>query len=359
VKDKQEKDKIETKPDKNGKRGKARQCQSPVTVKKAEKEKKIQVKGTKNGNPERCIMIKKKTRTDIAIILKKNNKGQICQTVQDVKENQEKDKIGSKPDKNGKRGEAGRIQGESTGSPSSTLVDQDAPSPSKYQTTPETQSSIIPQDVEEYIHDIEVAHMGNDPLFGVPIPAVTSAQSLSTIEAMQEELNEFECLEVWELVPRPDKVMVITLKWIYNVKLDKLGGILKNKACLVARGYCQEEGIDFEESFAPEELAFLADPGIAEAQTTQNVITHNASYQAGDLDAYDSDCNEINTAKVALMENLSHYGSNDLAEVHNHDNENHNLINQAMKAMPLSEQSNIVNQSETKITSDSNIIPYS
>ncbi|GKE44935.1 retrovirus-related pol polyprotein from transposon TNT 1-94 [Tanacetum coccineum] len=71
------------------------------------------------------------------------------------------------------------------------------------------------------------------------------------IEAMQEELNEFERLEVWELVPRPDKVMVITLKWIYKVKLDKLGGILKNKAQLLARGYRQEEGIDFEESFAP------------------------------------------------------------------------------------------------------------
>nr|GFC23357.1 retrovirus-related Pol polyprotein from transposon TNT 1-94 [Tanacetum cinerariifolium] len=55
----------------------------------------------------------------------------------------------------------------------------------------------------------------------------------------------------WELVPRPDKVMVITLKWIYKVKLDELGGILKNKARLVARGYRQEEGIDFEESFAP------------------------------------------------------------------------------------------------------------
>nr|GFB05495.1 retrovirus-related Pol polyprotein from transposon TNT 1-94 [Tanacetum cinerariifolium] len=54
-----------------------------------------------------------------------------------------------------------------------------------------------------------------------------------------------------ELVPRPDKVMVITLKWIYKVKLDELGGILKNKARLVARGYRQEEGIDFEESFAP------------------------------------------------------------------------------------------------------------
>ncbi|GJU48318.1 retrovirus-related pol polyprotein from transposon TNT 1-94 [Tanacetum coccineum] len=55
------------------------------------------------------------------------------------------------------------------------------------------------------------------------------------IEAMPEELNEFERLEVWELVPYPDKVMVITLKWIYKVKLDELGGILKNKAGLVAR----------------------------------------------------------------------------------------------------------------------------
>ncbi|GJU86125.1 retrovirus-related pol polyprotein from transposon TNT 1-94 [Tanacetum coccineum] len=71
------------------------------------------------------------------------------------------------------------------------------------------------------------------------------------IKAKQEELNEFEHLEVWELIPRPDKVMVITLKWIYKVKLDELGGILKNKARLVARGYRQEEGIDFEEHFAP------------------------------------------------------------------------------------------------------------
>ncbi|GKA07211.1 retrovirus-related pol polyprotein from transposon TNT 1-94 [Tanacetum coccineum] len=67
---------------------------------------------------------------------------------------------------------------------------------------------------------------------------------------MQEELHEFERLEVWELVPHLDKVMVITLKWIYKVKLDKLWGILKNKARLVARGYCQEEEINFEESFA-------------------------------------------------------------------------------------------------------------
>nr|GEV22553.1 retrovirus-related Pol polyprotein from transposon TNT 1-94 [Tanacetum cinerariifolium] len=77
------------------------------------------------------------------------------------------------------------------------------------------------------------------------------------IKAMQEEVNEYESLEVWELIPRPDKVMVITLKWIYKVKLDKLGGILKNKARLVARGYHQEKGIDFEESFTPPTRRFV------------------------------------------------------------------------------------------------------
>ncbi|GKF25901.1 retrovirus-related pol polyprotein from transposon TNT 1-94 [Tanacetum coccineum] len=183
----------------------------------------------------------------------------------------------------------------STGSPFSTTVDQNAPSPSNSQTTPETQSLVIPNDVEEDNHDIKVAHMGNDPYFGIPIPEVPSDQSLSTdsihtivhpnhqisehnskwtkdhpleniigelarpvstwlqlheqalfyyydafltavepktykdaltqacwIEAIQEELNEFERLEVWELVPRLDKVMMITLKWIYKVKLDEL-----------------------------------------------------------------------------------------------------------------------------------------
>ncbi|GJW58919.1 integrase, catalytic region, zinc finger, CCHC-type containing protein [Tanacetum coccineum] len=108
-----------------------------------------------------------------------------------------------------------------------------------------------------------------------------------------------------------------------------------------------------------EELAFLADLDIPEGQSTQTVITHNAAYQADDLDAYDSDCDELNSAKVALMANLSHYGSDALAEVHNHDNMNNNVAHQAVQVMPSSQQSNIVNHSETKITSDSNIIPYS
>nr|GFC99109.1 integrase, catalytic region, zinc finger, CCHC-type, peptidase aspartic, catalytic [Tanacetum cinerariifolium] len=131
----------------------------------------------------------------------------------------------------------------------SSTVDQDAPSPSKSLTPTEIQSSIIPQDVGDDNLDMEVAHMGNDPLLGdhplnniigqLSRPVSTRLQlheqalfcyydafltSVETktykealtqacwIEAMQEELNEFERLEVWELVPRPDQVMTITLK---------------------------------------------------------------------------------------------------------------------------------------------------
>ncbi|GJS70881.1 retrovirus-related pol polyprotein from transposon TNT 1-94 [Tanacetum coccineum] len=108
-----------------------------------------------------------------------------------------------------------------------------------------------------------------------------------------------------------------------------------------------------------EELAFLADPEIAEGQATQTVITHNAAYQADDLDAYDSDCDELNTAKVALMASLSHYGSDGVVEVNNHDNLDNNLMNQVVQVIPSFEQSSVMNNSETVITSDSNIIPYS
>ncbi|GKE27262.1 hypothetical protein Tco_1442646, partial [Tanacetum coccineum] len=63
-----------------------------------------------------------------------------------------------------------------------------------------------------------------------------------------------------------------------------------------------------------EELEFLADPGIVEGPITHSIITHNAAYQANDLDAYDSDCDEISIAKAVLMANLSSYGSDVLFE---------------------------------------------
>nr|GEZ86049.1 hypothetical protein [Tanacetum cinerariifolium] len=108
-----------------------------------------------------------------------------------------------------------------------------------------------------------------------------------------------------------------------------------------------------------EELDFLADPGTAESLTNQTVVTTNAAYQPDDLDAYDSDCDELNSAKVALMANLSHYGSDNLAEVNNLNNMSTHLIHQEMQVPSTSEQSTILAQSNTESTSDSNIISYS
>ncbi|GJU54590.1 retrovirus-related pol polyprotein from transposon TNT 1-94 [Tanacetum coccineum] len=121
----------------------------------------------------------------------------------------------------------------------------------------------------------------------------------------------------------------------------------------------KERAIWQNSALSRREKEMLHDPGITEGQATQTVITHNTAYQVDDLDAYDSDCDELNTAKVALMANLSHYGSDALAEVHNYDNMDNNMINQAMQVMPSSKQSNVVNYLDTEITCDSNIIPYS
>ncbi|GJR16796.1 retrovirus-related pol polyprotein from transposon TNT 1-94 [Tanacetum coccineum] len=108
-----------------------------------------------------------------------------------------------------------------------------------------------------------------------------------------------------------------------------------------------------------EELEFLADPGVAEGPVTQTVITHNAAYQADDLDAYDSDCDDFSTAKAVLMANLSSYGSDVLSEVPHSENTHNDMLNQSVQEMSYSEQTHLVNYPENEITSDSNIIPYS
>ncbi|GJX87430.1 retrovirus-related pol polyprotein from transposon TNT 1-94 [Tanacetum coccineum] len=72
----------------------------------------------------------------------------------------------------------------------------------------------------------------------------------SWIESMQDELNQFERLQVWELVPRPEGKNVIALKWLWKNKCDADNIVVRNKTRLMAKGYKQEEGIDFEESFA-------------------------------------------------------------------------------------------------------------
>jgi len=68
---------------------------------------------------------------------------------------------------------------------------------------------------------------------------------------MQEELNEFERNKVWNLVPKPENHSIIGTKWVFKNKMDENGKVVRNKARLVAQGYSQEEGVDYDESFAP------------------------------------------------------------------------------------------------------------
>nr|GEZ21636.1 hypothetical protein [Tanacetum cinerariifolium] len=171
----------------------------------------------------------------------------------------------------------------------STTIDQDAPSPHISPSSSALQSYSLPPGIVAEPHlmeDHNVAPVDNNPLdhpldnvIGNPSRPVSTRKQLATdalwclysyvlskiepknfksaiikdcwFQAMQDEIHEFDRLQVWELVPQPDYVMIITLKWIYKVKLDEYGDVLNNKARLVAKGYRQEEGIDFEESFAP------------------------------------------------------------------------------------------------------------
>nr|GEU96864.1 hypothetical protein [Tanacetum cinerariifolium] len=190
----------------------------------------------------------------------------------------------------------------STGSPSTTTVDQDAPSLSYSQTTPKTQSPVISNDGEEENHDLDVAHMNNDPFFGIPIlkndsesysldviPTVvhTDAPNSKHVTKWTNDhpldniIGELERpvstrLQLYEqalicyydafltlVKPKNYKDALTQACWIeamqkelneFELKLNELGGILKNKARLVARGYLQEEGTDFKESFAPTEF---------------------------------------------------------------------------------------------------------
>nr|GEY90916.1 hypothetical protein [Tanacetum cinerariifolium] len=155
------------------------------------------------------------------------------------------------------------VQADSTGLPSSTMVDQDAPSLSKSHTTAETQSSVIPQDVEEDNLDIEVSHIGNDSLLGVPITEVTFSQSSSTVSPhsiVQPDHQIPQRTSKWTkdhplnniiVEPKTYKEALTQSCWIEAMQ-EELNEFeqLENKAHLVSHGYRQEEGIDFEESFA-------------------------------------------------------------------------------------------------------------
>nr|GEU82498.1 retrovirus-related Pol polyprotein from transposon TNT 1-94 [Tanacetum cinerariifolium] len=134
----------------------------------------------------------------------------------------------------------------SADTPSSTTIDQDAPSLSNSPSSLALQSHSLHQCVAaepNHMEDHPVAPVDNNPFVNVFAPEPYSeASSTGDISSTDS---------TYELLPQPDCVMIIALKWIYKVKLDEYGDVLKNKAWLVANGYRQEEVINFEESFAP------------------------------------------------------------------------------------------------------------
>ncbi|GKA26292.1 hypothetical protein Tco_0712401 [Tanacetum coccineum] len=107
-----------------------------------------------------------------------------------------------------------------------------------------------------------------------------------------------------------------------------------------------------------EQLVFLADPGIPASQA-QTVIPHIAAFQTEDLDTYDSDCDDLSTAKAVLMANISNYGSDIISEVPNSDTYLNDMDNQSVHAVQNFEQTPVMNFTNSEISSDSNIIPYS
>nr|GEW22480.1 hypothetical protein [Tanacetum cinerariifolium] len=100
-----------------------------------------------------------------------------------------------------------------------------------------------------------------------------------------------------------------------------------------------------------EELEFLADPRTAETSSNQYVITNNDAYQVDDLDAYDSDCDELNSAKIALIANLSHYGSDNLAEALGFQNPCY--LKRAQQLKPKLYDGSVIEKSDAIVIHDS------
>ncbi|GJX50966.1 retrovirus-related pol polyprotein from transposon TNT 1-94, partial [Tanacetum coccineum] len=152
----------------------------------------------------------------------------------------------------------------STATTSSTTIDQDAQSTSYSPSSSIVQPPISHQGVASgpTIEDNPFAQPDNDPFVNAFAlePSFDESSSRDAISAESTQVTQpHNHLEKWSkdhpldnaIVPKQDCVMIIALKWIYKVKLDEYGDVLKNKARLVVKGYRQEEGINFEESFAP------------------------------------------------------------------------------------------------------------
>ncbi|GJY40708.1 hypothetical protein Tco_0427978 [Tanacetum coccineum] len=211
---------------------------------------------------------------------------------------------------------------------------------------------------KQYTESVEQVHsFATTEENGVANDLWEKVQLLMQGTSLTKQERECKLYDAFDNLP-PEWSKFVTdvklVKDLHTTNFDHLHAYLEQHKL-----YTNEEAQGNGKVLNEEELEFLADPGIAEGPVTQSVITHNAAYQADDLDAYDSDCDEISTAKAVLMANLSSYGSDVLSKVPISDNTNNDMLNQSVQEMPYSEPSHFVEHSENEIHSDSNIIPYS
>ncbi|GJU00901.1 retrovirus-related pol polyprotein from transposon TNT 1-94 [Tanacetum coccineum] len=131
---------------------------------------------------------------------------------------------------------ANTLDNEHTSSSSSIVVEEDEAlqivSSSAEQVATKPNTPILNENTDELVQEDVADFDGN-------------------IESMQDEINQFKRLDVWELVECPIGRNIILVKWIWKIKTDAENMVIRNKSRSVSKGYDQEEGIDFEESFAP------------------------------------------------------------------------------------------------------------
>nr|GEU47247.1 hypothetical protein [Tanacetum cinerariifolium] len=116
----------------------------------------------------------------------------------------------------------------------------------------ESSSSSLNDDVQQSPKEVILPQTNTQSILSNMIPNVDEAKALRDadwVSTMQEELDQFARLKVWRLVPRPEGKTIIKAKWIFKNKKDESSLVIRNKARLVAVGYSQQEGIDYDETF--------------------------------------------------------------------------------------------------------------
>nr|GEU88949.1 retrovirus-related Pol polyprotein from transposon TNT 1-94 [Tanacetum cinerariifolium] len=135
---------------------------------------------------------------------------------------------------------------------SSSLLNDDVQQSSEEVKVPSSNTQSVSNNMVPNVDEASTSHnVFNERLEDAYFDASTSFHDPSNVSAMQEKLDQFARLKVWRLVPRPEGKTVIKTKWIFKNKKDESSLVIRNKARLVALGYFQQKGIDYDETFAP------------------------------------------------------------------------------------------------------------